>query len=71
MKIEAELESNGQMVIAELPRTEYARLKLERGQRVLVLPRDATGVPGGLSNLKAARWREAAAFIAARVCLPS
>jgi len=45
VKVEAQLESNGQVVIAELPRTEYARLKLERGQRVLVLPRGARVFP--------------------------
>lgn len=45
VKVEAALEANGQMVIAELPRSEYARLKLERGQRVLVLPRDARVFP--------------------------
>ncbi len=46
VKIEVQLEATGQVVVAELPRTEYARLKLERGQRVLVLPRDARIFPG-------------------------
>ncbi len=32
VKVEAILESSAQVVIAELPRTEFARLKLERGQ---------------------------------------
>ncbi len=42
IKVEVELEGSGQVVTAELPRTkEGGGLKLERGQRVLVVSRDA------------------------------
>jgi sulfate transport system ATP-binding protein len=41
VKVEVELEGSGQVVVAELPRTRYAELNLERGQRVYVRSRDA------------------------------
>jgi sulfate transport system ATP-binding protein len=41
VKVEVELEGSGQLVVAEMPRTRYAELKLERGQRVAVVTRDA------------------------------
>jgi sulfate transport system ATP-binding protein len=40
VKVELEVEGSGQLVVAELPRERYAGLGLERGQRVLAVPRD-------------------------------
>ncbi len=40
IKVELEVEGSGQLVIAELPRDRYGELGLEKGQRVLAIPRD-------------------------------
>jgi sulfate transport system ATP-binding protein len=40
IKVELEVEGSGQLVVAELPRDRYGELGLEKGQRVLAIPRD-------------------------------
>ncbi|HUO07124.1 MAG TPA: sulfate/molybdate ABC transporter ATP-binding protein [Phycisphaerae bacterium] len=40
VKVEVEVEGNGQIVVAEMPREKYLQLSLERGQRVMAVPRD-------------------------------
>jgi sulfate transport system ATP-binding protein len=46
IKVEVELEGSGQLVVAELPRSRYAGVPLERGQRVYVVSTDARIYPG-------------------------
>ncbi len=46
VKVEIELEGTGKLISAEMDQTRYAILKLERGQRVEVAPRDARFFPG-------------------------
>jgi sulfate transport system ATP-binding protein len=46
IKVEVELEGTGQLVVAELPRSRYASVTLERGQRVYVVSTDARIFPG-------------------------
>jgi sulfate transport system ATP-binding protein len=41
VKVEVELDADHQLVVAELPRARYNDLRLDRGQRVAVLSRDA------------------------------
>jgi sulfate transport system ATP-binding protein len=46
IKVEVELEDSGQLVVAELPRSRYASVPLDRGQRVYVVSTDARIFPG-------------------------
>ena len=41
VKVELEVEGTGQLVVVELPRGRYAELQVERGDRVLAVPREA------------------------------
>jgi sulfate transport system ATP-binding protein len=41
VKVEVEMEGSRQLIVAEITRSRYAELNLERGQRVQVLTRDA------------------------------
>ncbi|MGN6368257.1 MAG: sulfate/molybdate ABC transporter ATP-binding protein [Phycisphaerae bacterium] len=40
VKVEVEVEGSGQLVVAEMPRERWSSLSLERGHRVLAVPRD-------------------------------
>ncbi|HEY4330695.1 MAG TPA: sulfate ABC transporter ATP-binding protein [Phycisphaerae bacterium] len=46
VKVEVELEGSGQLVVAEMARSRYASLELQRGQRVQVVTREARIFPG-------------------------
>ncbi|HVT82312.1 MAG TPA: TOBE-like domain-containing protein [Phycisphaerae bacterium] len=45
VKVEVELEGSRRLVSAEMDQTRYAAVKLQRGQRVAVMPRDARFFP--------------------------
>ncbi len=40
VKVELEVEGTGQLVAVELPRERYGALGVERGERVMVVPRE-------------------------------
>ncbi len=45
VKVEVEIEGTGQLVVVELPRSQYSSLNLQRGQRVYAVSRDARIFP--------------------------